>query len=861
MTRTSKLILGFLGLVLIWAIMLLVKWDDIEKQIASAVQRELEQAGFSQVTVDTEYLGRSVVLSGLVRSSEAIEAVQEVASGVDGVRSVDTSSIDIRPFKPSVLSILSRQGNVVITGALQRSATANRVIDAVRESLHANIDGTLSVHPDIEQPEWGGPLAGIMATLSKVEDLSLSISQDMLRISGISRSAGDHESALAAISALPGITSVDADSLTMRPYEPPWFALQPTASGLLLRGGLKSRADQARLEQALASSSLPLFASEITIDRNFDTVAWIGDVQKVMTSLARVENPLVGYRGGSLAVTGIVRDSAAFDAVAETAKQLTATRELDLSALEVRPYRAPWLHVELTPQKVFLNGEVHEDAVADRLRQQVFEGVQGSNRREFQGRISFSRDTHPDIWAQAFDDVLNRAGDIESGYLDLQGDTLKLSGIVREEEDFQAIQKTVSTITSAHIVDSSGLELRPLRAPRFAISTVGSRTIASGRVGRKQDFELLREGVQLIFGAEASTQILQHTDVVAAKWVNSVMRLLPSLTGLESGTVVANEQGIQVSGVARSEQAHQLVANAVSELDSALVNNHVQFRPWLEPAFSVRFDNGTLSASGRLPDEDSQSLFASRLAALGKATGLGIKSTVETNKDVKRTRWLRPMIEALDSLSVVLNPTLQVGEGRTTVAGTVANEIHRERVINALSIGSGDMLLNSALSLPPPVRINSGAGALLPVDETMAMFLPEPEVILYPEVSREQLDRCEQGLDAPLDGKTIEFAFGSANLEEASTEVLEEIMQAIEDCPKVIIEVAGHTDNIGTDETNFALSDRRARAVVDYLVEAGLARARLSARGYGSSRPVGDNETEQGRALNRRIEFNVKTTR
>jgi len=76
-------------------------------------------------------------------------------------------------------------------------------------------------------------------------------------------------------------------------------------------------------------------------------------------------------------------------------------------------------------------------------------------------------------------------------------------------------------------------------------------------------------------------------------------------------------------------------------------------------------------------------------------------------------------------------------------------------------------------------------------------------------------------------------------------------------CPASNIEVAGHTDTDGDDEANQALSEKRAQAVVDYLVKAGLPAARFTATGFGATQPLVPNDSEQGKAQNRRIEFKV----
>ena len=77
-------------------------------------------------------------------------------------------------------------------------------------------------------------------------------------------------------------------------------------------------------------------------------------------------------------------------------------------------------------------------------------------------------------------------------------------------------------------------------------------------------------------------------------------------------------------------------------------------------------------------------------------------------------------------------------------------------------------------------------------------------------------------------------------------------------CPAAAIEISGHTDGDGEDAFNQALSEKRAQAVADYLVKAGLPADRFTAVGYGSTQPIASNETDDGKAHNRRIEFVVK---
>jgi cytochrome c oxidase subunit II len=105
----------------------------------------------------------------------------------------------------------------------------------------------------------------------------------------------------------------------------------------------------------------------------------------------------------------------------------------------------------------------------------------------------------------------------------------------------------------------------------------------------------------------------------------------------------------------------------------------------------------------------------------------------------------------------------------------------------------------------------------------------------------------------------VSFETGSASLTPVSRYELDNLVATLNKYPKLTIEVAGHTDNTGTPEGNLALSQQRAVAVQKYLVDKGIDASRLVARGYGQTKPVDTNDTEEGMAKNRRTEFTILT--
>ena len=101
----------------------------------------------------------------------------------------------------------------------------------------------------------------------------------------------------------------------------------------------------------------------------------------------------------------------------------------------------------------------------------------------------------------------------------------------------------------------------------------------------------------------------------------------------------------------------------------------------------------------------------------------------------------------------------------------------------------------------------------------------------------------------------VHFDTGKATLTENSKTILDIVARSLTDWPEVKVEVGGHTDSTGSDKINNELSQRRAESVRAYLIERGIAPDRLTAKGYGKSKPIADNATKNGREKNRRVEL------
>ena len=214
----------------------------------------------------------------------------------------------------------------------------------------------------------------------------------------------------------------------------------------------------------------------------------------------------------------------------------------------------------------------------------------------------------------------------------------------------------------------------------------------------------------------------------------------------------------------------------------------------------------------------------------------------------------------------IAEPILVEGNSLTVFKGKVIDAVTKTPIKAAIEIilnQTGEMYTscysNSAtgkflLSLP------SGSDYGISVIAEGYLFHSEnfnlPEGDAFNSVTKDiELKNIKVGSNITL--RNVFFDTGRWDVKSDSYPELERLVELLKDIPSLKIEISGHTDNIGSDSFNQLLSQRRADAVVSFLVAKGVDVNRLSAKGYGQSIPVESNETDEGRALNRRTEFEI----
>lgn len=198
------------------------------------------------------------------------------------------------------------------------------------------------------------------------------------------------------------------------------------------------------------------------------------------------------------------------------------------------------------------------------------------------------------------------------------------------------------------------------------------------------------------------------------------------------------------------------------------------------------------------------------------------------------------------------------------VSGVVSNAKNGDKVgayVIVEDLNSGELIaVNKSNSVTGKYLVVLPAGRNYSVSANKEAFLfysqsfEVPDNARYQEIKKDiALKPIEKGAKVVLNN--IFFETGKATLSQLSRLELEKAIDLMRKNPTMVIEVGGHTDNVGNDASNMTLSAERAKSVRDYMIKGGIVAARIQAKGYGKSSPVAGNDTEEGRKTNRRTEF------
>ncbi len=379
---------------------------------------------------------------------------------------------------------------------------------------------------------------------------------------------------------------------------------------------------------------------------------------------------------------------------------------------------------------------------------------------------------------------------------------------------------------------------RPVLTPftlRFVKDANGARFDACAADSEAAQTAILAAAVSA--GAAAGADCTIGLGVPSPSWSAATTAGIAALGAMTSGTITFKDADVTLQG--GTDVAQGDFDRIVGDLDAALPEVF-SLNASLEKAvdagaegpaeFTAKLvqDTGRVELRGRLPDEMQRSVTDSFAKAEFGVDKVYMAAVLDAGLPAG---WPLRVLAGLQALGELKGGDLTVRADLVTVTGVTGEQGAKARIAQILSE-------------------KLGQGQAFRVDVTY-------DKALDPIASLPTAQECAARVAAVLKGNKIAFAPASTEIDGNAAKIMGLLATALDKCTSVRMEIAGHTDNDGSDTSNLSLSQARADAVLIALQGRQVDVSGFVAKGYGESAPIADNGTDAGRETNRRIEFNL----
>lgn len=318
-------------------------------------------------------------------------------------------------------------------------------------------------------------------------------------------------------------------------------------------------------------------------------------------------------------------------------------------------------------------------------------------------------------------------------------------------------------------------------------------------------------------------------------WADAVVIALKGVAGLGGGSVTFSDADITLVSLEGTDQA--VFDRVIGEMETSLPDVFALHSTLPEPEvvnedgsipeFTATLSpEGLLQLRGRLSDDLSRDTASNYARARFGSDSVHMAARLDSELPAN---WTLRVMAGLDALAELHNGALMITPDSLDVRGQTGDPEANARISQMLA----DRLLQSdKFSIDVSYQEKLDPIALLPTPE-----------------------ECELAVRNILKDQKITFEPGSGTLDPSASSIIDQIATVLAACAEAKLEIQGHTDSQGREEMNQALSQTRAQSVLNALHERRILTNSFSAKGYGESQAIADNETEEGREANRRIEF------
>jgi OmpA-OmpF porin, OOP family len=353
-----------------------------------------------------------------------------------------------------------------------------------------------------------------------------------------------------------------------------------------------------------------------------------------------------------------------------------------------------------------------------------------------------------------------------------------------------------------------------------------SRLTLAGNVSLPAVRARLNEATRGIAGGVEVADQMAFARGVPQRFEAAALLLIEQLGRLRDGKVTLSDTSVRLSGIARELGGREAIAAALRNLPEGytVAENAVSAPPYV---FQVNKDPvaATVTMNGYVPDNTVHAALidTAKRKFLNEKIVDNLKASIGAPAG-----FANAAVAALGALSRLSTGSLTMSDREVKLSGDAFYDVAAEEIRGGFP---GE--------LPQGWRANT-------------------EVSTRPPASAVDATVCQQLFSELLAIGKIRFLSGQASIDNDSRGLMDRLVEIALRCPTASLEIGGHTDSDGDEDANMKLSERRAQAVLDYLARAGLPTDRLQAVGHGQAAPVASNDTAEGKAQNRRIEFTVR---
>ncbi|MEM8792439.1 MAG: OmpA family protein [Pseudomonadota bacterium] len=575
--------------------------------------------------------------------------------------------------------------------------------------------------------------------------------------------------------------------------------------------------------------------ANLTLAAGMPDADWIGMVEAGLVAMSTLEDGSIRLSDRDGLLSGIADGIPGRDtAIAELSADGFGNWQTDIRIK--LPVISPYSFTAAkTAQGFSWQGYAPNEEISARLIERAtILGGKGAS-----GEITLADGMPGDAWPGLVESGLGSLSLLRDGRLSIEDMALTLEGSVDTAEDLARLEATFGSDWSVSIT-----VLSPDPAPRLLITMpLGGQAEASGRLPKQFDLQVLPAVLPDI----DAQQVTSDSAGDAGSWEALIDALAIITPRLREAEVDVSEGRIRLEGTVKREfeaQGTRAALNAALpqgwQADIAIDD--------APPLPALRLDQtGEIALSGILPEGLA---VADALALSGATEGTGLSADGDGDAEMWR-----------NALTAGARIAAAYQEGVVTIE---PGEISAE---GALRPGYGHAELSrwTAALVPEGWEMETSGTELAAVEGDRRINLATLEAETFtgnhwlPELQITPTQKtCNSEARAALGAQKITFVTGSARIDAGARILLNRLAAIAIACANetgLRLEISGHTDDVGAEAQNQQLSERRAAAVREALVARGVDGTQLTAIGLGEEQPVAENDTEEGRARNRRIEF------